>query len=344
MPVEIGKIDRELKKLWEQGGEMMARASLINLAVYSEAPDSLAANTQIIAQITEDHACRAIVIAADAVRRRRSGRGLDQRALPRQPRREQARLLGANFVFARRFVRAAAAEHCLLASRFRSAVLSLVAGRISRPDGPATLDVGRSPHFRQPRLERFRRADAAGGNGAGGIESPCRALRSELDATGAFAPGSRAILRSTGCARAARGNRSRGNRFRARLSFDCVAPRRLARPRSSGWILGRGNGGNTTCVSTDPCGRPMAVSLHEVEGDPVGRCSIFCGETEFRVVNPPDADLMRNFASCRRARNACANSCRRAASSPVALMSEELMRGGTHRVYLRAVETVRDLL
>ena len=64
MPVEIGKIERELKKLWDQGGEVMTRASLINLAVYSEAPDSLRANTQLVAQITEDHACRAIVIAA----------------------------------------------------------------------------------------------------------------------------------------------------------------------------------------------------------------------------------------------------------------------------------------
>ena len=28
--------------------------------------------------------------------------------------------------------------------------------------------------------------------------------------------------------------------------------------------------------------------------------------------------------------------------NPVALMSEELMRGGSHRVYLRAVEAMRD--
>jgi hypothetical protein len=48
LPVEIGKIDRELKKLWEQGGEVMTRASLINLAVYSEEPNSLATNTHIV--------------------------------------------------------------------------------------------------------------------------------------------------------------------------------------------------------------------------------------------------------------------------------------------------------
>src|SRR6476619_1950332 len=64
-PVEIGKIERELKTLWDQGGEVMSRASLINLALYSETPGSLLANTQLVAQITEDHACRAIVIAAN---------------------------------------------------------------------------------------------------------------------------------------------------------------------------------------------------------------------------------------------------------------------------------------
>src|SRR4030095_8163150 len=65
LPVEVGQIDRELKKLWDASGGVMTRASLINLAVYSEAPDSLGRNTAIISQITENHACRAIVIAAD---------------------------------------------------------------------------------------------------------------------------------------------------------------------------------------------------------------------------------------------------------------------------------------
>jgi glucose-6-phosphate dehydrogenase assembly protein OpcA len=65
LAVEIGKIDKELKKLWEQSAGAMTRASLINLAVYSEAPDSLARNTQLISQITQNHACLAIVIGAD---------------------------------------------------------------------------------------------------------------------------------------------------------------------------------------------------------------------------------------------------------------------------------------
>lgn len=63
--VELEKIDNELKKLWDQGEGAMTRASLVNLAVYSEAHGSLESNTQLIAKITEDHACRALVICAD---------------------------------------------------------------------------------------------------------------------------------------------------------------------------------------------------------------------------------------------------------------------------------------
>ena len=64
-PVEIGKIEQELKKLWQEGEGAMTRASLMNLAAYSEQPGSLNENTQLMAKITEDHACPAIVIEAD---------------------------------------------------------------------------------------------------------------------------------------------------------------------------------------------------------------------------------------------------------------------------------------
>jgi glucose-6-phosphate dehydrogenase assembly protein OpcA len=65
LPVEVENIDKELKKLWQEGEGAMARASLINLAIYSEKPDSLEKNTQLIARITENHACRALVIGAN---------------------------------------------------------------------------------------------------------------------------------------------------------------------------------------------------------------------------------------------------------------------------------------
>src|SRR5437763_2330116 len=63
--VEIGKIGQELKRLWQEGEGAMTRASLSNLAVYSEKADSLEKNTQLVAKITENHACRALVIGAN---------------------------------------------------------------------------------------------------------------------------------------------------------------------------------------------------------------------------------------------------------------------------------------
>ncbi len=65
LAVKTDEIDKELKKLWAESEGSMTRASLINLAVYNEAPGSLEKNTQIIAKIAENHACRAIVIGAD---------------------------------------------------------------------------------------------------------------------------------------------------------------------------------------------------------------------------------------------------------------------------------------
>ena len=64
LSVEISEIDQELKKLWQES-KGATRASLVNLAVYSEDAGSLNTNTQLMAKITENHACRAIVIEAD---------------------------------------------------------------------------------------------------------------------------------------------------------------------------------------------------------------------------------------------------------------------------------------
>jgi len=65
LPVEIGKIDRELKRLWQEGEGAATRASLINFAVYCEGAGAMRETTDIISQITRDHACRAILIGLD---------------------------------------------------------------------------------------------------------------------------------------------------------------------------------------------------------------------------------------------------------------------------------------
>ena len=65
LPVEVAQINRSLKALWEQEEQVLTKASLINLAVYSEAPDALTVNTQLMEQITREHACRVILLAAN---------------------------------------------------------------------------------------------------------------------------------------------------------------------------------------------------------------------------------------------------------------------------------------
>src|SRR5213080_3114976 len=65
LPVEIGKIDKELKKLWESDSGAATRASPINFAIYCEGADRMPENTALIAEFTQDHACRAILIAIE---------------------------------------------------------------------------------------------------------------------------------------------------------------------------------------------------------------------------------------------------------------------------------------
>jgi len=65
MEVELGQIGRELKKLWERDSEVSTRASLINFAVYCEGVDAMQASTELIMELTREHACRALLIGYD---------------------------------------------------------------------------------------------------------------------------------------------------------------------------------------------------------------------------------------------------------------------------------------
>jgi glucose-6-phosphate dehydrogenase assembly protein OpcA len=61
-PVEVGAIDGELKKLWE-ADEASTNASLMNFLVYTEDPQRLLKNSEMIQELTREHACRAVLIA-----------------------------------------------------------------------------------------------------------------------------------------------------------------------------------------------------------------------------------------------------------------------------------------
>jgi len=59
--VPVEKIERELRLLWE-ADDARTNASLINLAIYSEGENALVENSNIIREITREHACRALLI------------------------------------------------------------------------------------------------------------------------------------------------------------------------------------------------------------------------------------------------------------------------------------------
>lgn len=65
LPVEIGRIDKELGRLWESSDDTKTRASLLNLVIYTEEPEALDCNTELISAIASQHAFRAILILAD---------------------------------------------------------------------------------------------------------------------------------------------------------------------------------------------------------------------------------------------------------------------------------------
>ena len=62
--VELGQIQRELKKLWQESDKVARRASRLNLVIYNSGPSSIRANTALVEKITRQHALRAILIAA----------------------------------------------------------------------------------------------------------------------------------------------------------------------------------------------------------------------------------------------------------------------------------------
>ncbi len=341
MPVEIGKIERELKKLWEQGGEKMTRASLINLAVYSEAPDSLRANTRIIAQITEDHASRAIVIAADpSAKEDRVEAWISAHCHVSRAGRKQICSEQISFALAGSLAK-------LLPNIVFSHLDSDLPfylwwqGEFHDPmDAQLWTWVDRLIYDSQPWCDfdaQMRLVQTAQ------EEANQRVVLCDLNWTRLVqirlaiaqffdAP---AALEHLGSVQRVEITHTTGHRSTAVLLAGWLAAQ-------LGWALVEG-ADETTLSFSDCAGEAIRVTLQETEGEPISRCSLHCGTTEFRVLHPRGADLLEvgtELDGTERAHQLMPAS----RNDPVSLMSEELMRGGPHRVYLRAVEAVRELL
>ncbi len=341
LPVEIGQIDRALKKLWEQGDEKMTRASLVNLAVYSEAPNSLAENTQIVAQITEDHACRAIVIAADPS--------------AKEPRIEA--WIAAHCHVSRAGSKQVCSEQLSfsLAGSFAKLLPNIVFSHLDS-DLPFYLWWrGEFPDPIDPQLWSWVDRLIFDSQPWSEFETQMRLVETaQADA------GRRMVLCDLNWARLVHWRLALAQFFDCgamhdelaqieRVEIDFAPEYRSTALLMIGWLAAQLGwmlqevADEMTLSFSDCAGELISVALREIAGEPINRCSLHCGTTEFRVAQNSAAETLiasvqidgaeRKHQFMPAGRN-----------DPVALMSEELLRGGPHRVYLRAVQIVRELL
>ena len=343
IPVEVGQIQRELKKLWDAGDDVMTRASLINLAVYSEASDSLGKNTAIIARLAEEHACRAIVIAANpAAAENRVEAWISahchvSRAGKKQVCSEQLSfsLQGKQCGFLPNIVFAQLDSDLPLylwwQEEFRAPLDPQLWAWVDRViyDSQIWRNFGEQMDLVEEAQEEARhRIVLCDLNWvrlvhlrlalAQFFDHP--ATHHHLDEIKTFEIGHAPGFRST-----------------ALLLVGWLAGQLE-------WEQSHGKTGSLGFTNETEAGkRKISVALREKEGEPINGCQLTTDSAEFRIEHRAGADLLDVFfgrTGGRKMRQMLP-----AGKSDVAkLVEEELMRGGPHRVYLRAVEKVRGLL
>jgi glucose-6-phosphate dehydrogenase assembly protein OpcA len=94
---------------------------------------------------------------------------------------------------------------------------------------------------------------------------------------------------------------------------------------------------------TGASGQQIDVDLRERHGQPVHEVAVISGDVEFRVTYAKCGDLLE-VSRAEPGENRTPQLMPAGGNDPVSLISEELMRGGPHRVYLRALNCIRDLL
>jgi glucose-6-phosphate dehydrogenase assembly protein OpcA len=341
VPVEVGKIDHELKKLWQESEGAATRASLMNLAVYSEAPGSLNSNTQLMARITEDHACRAIVIEADC---KAEDDGVDA------------------WISAHCHVsRAGSKQVCSEQISFRlnggctSQLPNIV---LSNLDSDLPLYLWWQNEFHEPMdPQLWAWVDRVIYD-----SQPWQDFRAQMrlvESAQAEAK-QRIILCDLNWTRLDKvrfalaqffDHPASHHRFAKikRVRIDHASGFRSTALLFVGWLAAQLNWraekkeGPNRLQFVSSSGQPIDIEIRQCDGQPIHEVVVTAGDIEFAVTHAKCGDLLevsRGIAGEKRVPQLMPAG----KNDPVSLMSEELMRGGPHRVYLNAVNCVRDLL
>jgi len=341
LQVELGKIDSELKKLWAQSEGAMTRASLVNLAGYSEAPGSLEQNTQLIAKIAENHACRAIVIGADCK--------------TKEDRVEA--WISAHCHISRTGSKQICSEQIsfLLEGPCTDLLPSIV---FSHLDSDLPFYLWWQGEFREPmdrQLWAWVDRVIYDSQTWKDFHAQMRLVESaQMEAK------QRIVLCDL--------NWTRLDRIRFALAqfFDHPASHhRFAKIKNAriefapgfrstamlftGWLAAQLNWRVEKTIGSDVLqfvnlsGRKIDIELREQAGEPIGEIVLNSREVEFVVARAKCGDLLE-VSRGKPGEKRMPQLMPAGSNDPVSLMSEELMRGGPHHVYLRAVNCVRDLL
>ena len=340
-PVEIGKIEQELKKLWREGEGAMTRASLMNLAVYSEEPGSLQNNTQLMARITENHACRGIVIEADCD-------AADDHVSAWISAHCHVSSVGSKQVCSEQI-------SFLLKGGCTMQLPSIV---LSNLDSDLPLCLWWQEEFREPmdpqlwtwvdrviydshnwkdfltqmRLVEFMQEEANQ-----------RIVLCDLNWT---------RLDSVRFALAQFFDHPASHHRLAKLSkvrIDFAPGFRSTAVLFVGWLGAQLNWriGDVKSLHdlgfVGPSGRKIDIELRESDGQPVHAVALTSADVEFRVTYAQCGDLLE-VSRIQNDEKRVPQLMPAGNNDPVGLISEELIRGGPHRVYLNALNCVRDLL
>ena len=341
LAVEISKIDRELKKLWAESAGAMTRASLINLAVYSEASGSLERNTQLIARIAQNHACRAIVIGAN----------------PAAKENRVEAWISAHCHVSKAGGKQICSEQLsfLLEGPCTSLLPSIV---FSHLDSDLPLHLWWQGEFHDPmdpQLWAWVDRLMYDSHDWKDFDTQMRLVETAQEEAK-----QRVVLCDL--------NWTRLDKLRVAVAqfFDHPASHhhfdeiesaqidfapdfRSTAVLLAGWLGAQLNWraeptrNANEFAFTDSQDRKIDVVLSEGAGEPVSRIVLSSGGIEFVVAHTKGADLFEVWRGKREEK--CARQMMPSGSNdPVVLMSDELMRGGPHRVYLRAFNCVRSLL
>jgi glucose-6-phosphate dehydrogenase assembly protein OpcA len=341
LPVEVSKIDQELKKLWQENEGAATRASLVNLAVYSEDTGSLSRNTQLMAKITENHACRAIVIEADC---------------KAQENRVEA-WISAHCHVSRAGSKQVCSEQIsfLLKGGCTSLLPSIV---FSHLDSDLPFYLWWQEDFREPMdPQLWAWVDRVI------YDSQCwedfNAQMHLLESAEQEA-NQRIVLCDLNW------TRLDNVRFALAQFFDHPASHHhFAKIKSvridfapgfqltavlfAGWLAAQLDWqSEKTDVANklsfvSPSGRKIELELRERPGEPLGQVTMATPDVEFLVAHAKCGDLLE-VSRGKPHEKRMPQLMPAGKNDPVSLMSEELMRGGPHHVYLHAVNRVRDLL